>query len=102
MDNCSEKLQNLKRGMWKPPDIFSCLISMHKTVPLSVMAKSRLCDPMYHADMILHFRQVLDTEKISARCAPFRSFQHSVYTIQNLILFFGAKKNLSLFEIWHI
>ena len=36
----------------------------HVSVSISVRAKSRLCDTMYHTDVILNFRQVFDTEKI--------------------------------------
>ena len=32
-------------------------------VSISVRAKSRLCDTMYHVCMILHLRQVLDNQK---------------------------------------
>ena len=50
------------------------------------MILSRLRDTMYHTDVILVFRIILDTEKKSGRCALFISLQHSLYTFQNSIL----------------
>ena len=68
---------------------------------ISVRAKSRLCDTMYHVCMILHLRQVLDTEKnIWQRCSLLVLATQSVYGICSknpFQIIFGAKKISSFF-----
>ena len=47
---------------------------------ITVRAKSRLRDTMYHAEVILVFWTFLDTEKMSGRCALLRITKFHIFS----------------------
>ena len=68
------------------------------------MILSRLCDTIYPADMMLHLRQVLDTEK--KNLADVLSFDpcnlECIRSKNPFQIIFGAKNFLILFKIQNI